>query len=183
MYRNVCTTTASVTGITSPGTGGVVYNALVADLPSTASPASGIVQEWQCSPGSTCANSKILGAGGVSGPSTSASWTLSAALSAWAMMAVPLIPSSTTAVKVNSLTATQYEDGNLIELKTGHEVSSLGFNLYREQNGEARSLNSSLLAGTALLAGPKTTFTSGHSHAWLDKPPAGGEGYVLGGRS
>ena len=170
-----CTTTASVTGITSPGTGGVVYNALVAGSPSTASPGSGIVQEWQCSPGSTCANSKILGAGGVSGPSTSASWTLSSAPTAWAMMAVPLIPSSTTAVKVKSFTATQYEGGNLIELKTGHEVSSLGFNLYREQNGKRLKLNASLLAGTALLAGPKTTFTAGHSHAWLDKPPAGGQ--------
>ena len=90
------------------------------------------------------------------------------------MMAVPLTPTNTTAVKVNSLTATQYEGGNLIELTTGHEVSSLGFNLYREQNGERVRLNSSLLAGTALLAGPKTTFTSGHSHAWLDKPPASG---------
>jgi hypothetical protein len=166
-------TTASVT-ITSPGTGGVVYSALVADLPSTASPASGIVQQWQCSPGSACANSAILGAGGVSGPSTSATWTLSSAPSFWAMMAVPLIPSSTTAVKVNSLTATQYESGNLIELKTGREISSLGFNLYREQNGQRVRLNSSLLAGTALLAGPKTTFTSGHSHAWLDKPEASG---------
>jgi len=168
-------TNASVIGITSPGTGGVVYNALVADLPNTASPASGIVQEWQCSPGSTCANSKILGAGGVSGPSTSASWTLSAAVSPWAMMAVPLTPSSTTAVKVNSLTATQYNSGNLIELHTGREISNLGFNLYREQNGQRVRLNSSLLAGTALLAGPKTTFTSGHSHAWLDKPEASGE--------
>ncbi len=172
----LCTTTASVTGITSPGTGGVVYNALVADLASTASPASlGLVQEWQCSPGSTCANNKILGAGGVNGPSTSASWTLSAILSPWAMMAVPLISTSTTAVKVNSLTATRYEDGNLIELKTGREISSLGFNLYREQNGQRVRLNSSLLAGTALLAGPKTTLTSGYSHVWLDKPPAGGE--------
>ena len=167
-------TNASVTGITSPGTGGVVYNALVADLPNTASPASGIVQQWQCSPGSACANSKILGAGGVSGPSNMASWTLSTALNRWAMMAVPLTPSSTTAVKVNSLTATQYESGNLIELKTGREISSLGFNLYREQNGRRVRLNPSLLAGTALLAGEKTTFTAGHSHAWLDKPPAGG---------
>ena len=170
-----CTTTASVTGITSPGTGGVVYDALVAGMPNTASPALGITQEWQCSPGSTCANSKILGAGGVSGPSTSAGWSLSSAPSAWAMMAVPLIPSSTTAVKINSLTATRYEGGNLIELKTGREISSLGFNLYREQNGQRVRLNPSLLAGTALLAGPKTTFTSGYSHVWLDKPEAGGE--------
>jgi len=170
-----CTTSASVTGITSPGTGGVVYNALVAGSPNTASPGSGITQEWQCSPGSTCANSKILGAGGVSGPSTSASWTLSSAPSAWAMMAVPLIPSSTTAVRVSSLTATEYAAGNLIELKTGYEVSSLGFNLYREKDGKRVKLNPSLLAGTALLAGPTTTFTAGHLHAWLDNPPAGGK--------
>jgi len=170
-----CTTTAAVT-VTSPGTGGVVYTALVADMPSTASPiSSGLVQEWQCSPGSTCANSKILGAGGVNGPSTSNVWTLSSTPSAWAMMGVPLIPSSTTAMKVNSFTATKYKGGNLIELKTGREISSLGFNLYREQNGQRVRLNSSLLAGTALLAGPKTTFTAGHSHAWLDKPETGGE--------
>jgi hypothetical protein len=173
----LCPTTASVSGFTSPGTGGVVYNALVASLTSTATPASsGLVQEWQCSPGSACANSTILGAGGASGPSSSASWTLNCVfLPQWAMMAVPLTPSSTTAVKVNSLMATQYESGNLIELKTGREISSLGFNLYREQNGQRVRLNSSLLAGTALLAGPKTTFTSGHSHAWLDKPEASGE--------
>lgn len=169
-----CTTTASVTGIASPGTGGVVFNALGAGYPRTATPASGIVQEWQCSPGSTCVNS-ILGAGGVSGPATSASWTLSSAPTAWAIIGVPLVPSSTTAVKVSLLTATRYGDSNLIELETGHEVSSLGFNLYREQNGKRVKLNPSLLAGTALLAGPKTTFTAGHSHVWLDKPPAGSE--------
>jgi hypothetical protein len=90
------------------------------------------------------------------------------------MMAVPLTPTSTTAVKVTSLNATRYEGGNLIELKTGHEISSLGFNLYRERNGQRVRLNSSLLAGTALLAGRKTTFTSGYSHAWLDEPVAGG---------
>src|SRR6202034_2179957 len=169
-----CTTSASVTGITSPGAGGVVFDALGAGYPSTATPAATMVKEWECSSGSTCVNS-ILGAGGVSGPATSASWTLSSAPTAWAMIAVPLVPSSTTAVKVNSLTATRYGDSNLIELKTGHEVSSLGFNLYREQNGKRVKLNPSLLAGTALLAGPKTTFTAGHSHAWLDKPPAGSE--------
>ena len=79
------------------------------------------------------------------------------------------------AVTMRSFTATAYEAGNLIELKTGREISSLGFNFYREQNGQRVRLNPSLLAGTALLAGPKTTLTSGYSHVWLDKPPAGGE--------
>src|SRR5215469_8767304 len=60
---------------------------------------------------------------------------------------------------------------NVIELKTGREVNSLGFNLYREQNGTRVKLNSSLLAGTALLAGSSTTLTAGHVHTWWDAPP------------
>ena len=66
--------------------------------------------------------------------------------------------------------------GNQIEFKTAREVSSLGFNLYREQNGERVRLNSSLLAGTARLAGPKTEFTAGQVHTWWDVPPAGATG-------
>jgi hypothetical protein len=73
------------------------------------------------------------------------------------------------------LTAIQYAAGNLIELKTGHEASSLGFNLYREQNGQRVKLNPSLLAGTALLAGSATAFSAGHSHAWLDDAAGGSE--------
>ena len=99
---------------------------------------------------------KFWGQEVLGGPSTSASWTLSAAPSTWAMMAVPLTQSSTTAVKVDSLTATQYEGGSLIEVEDRTcEISSLGFNLYREQNGQRIQLNSSLLPGSALLAGPK----------------------------
>jgi len=59
---------------------------------------------------------------------------------------------------------------NVIELKTGREVNSLGFNLYREQNGTRVKLNSSLLAGTALLAGSATALTAGHVHTWWDAP-------------
>src|SRR5215472_3024195 len=59
---------------------------------------------------------------------------------------------------------------NVIELKTGREVNSLGFNLYREQDGTRVRLNSSLLAGTALLAGSETSLTAGHVHTWWDAP-------------
>jgi hypothetical protein len=88
------------------------------------------------------------------------------------MIAIPLGPLSSTEVHESSFTATRHSDGNLIELKTGREVSSLGFNLYRDQNGERIRLNSSLLTGTALLAGSDTTLTAGHVHRWWDAPPS-----------
>jgi len=83
---------------------------------------------------------------------------------------VPLNPSSTTEVRPTSFTVTQHADRNLIELTTRREVSSLGFNLYRDQNGQRVRLNSSLLAGTALLAGSQTHLTAGHVHTWWDAP-------------
>jgi hypothetical protein len=90
------------------------------------------------------------------------------------MLAIPLGPVSTTEVHVGSFTVTQHADRNRIELKTGREVSSLGFNLYREQNGTRVRLNASLLAGTALLAGSQTHLTAGHVHTWWDAPSRDG---------
>ena len=163
---------ASVT-VTSPGTGGVVFDTLAAAKTLTSATAGGSqVPEWNFN-----SSSQVYGAGSVSIPTTMMSWSLNSSV-LWALGAVPIIPTSTTAVRVSSLTATQYAAGNLIELKTGHEVSSLGFNLYREQSGQRVKLNSSLLAGSALLAGPATAFTAGHSHAWLDNAAsAGGASY------
>jgi hypothetical protein len=86
------------------------------------------------------------------------------------MAAVPLNPASPTNVQTSSFTVTRHPDRNLIELKTSREVSSLGFNLYREESGARVRLNSSLLAGTALLAGSDTNLTSGHVHSWWDAP-------------
>jgi hypothetical protein len=77
-------------------------------------------------------------------------------------------------VQPRSFTVTRQADRNLIELTTGREVSSLGFNLYREENGARVRLNASLLAGTALLAGSETALTSGHVHTWWDAPSGDG---------
>jgi len=93
----------------------------------------------------------------------------------WRVVVVDVQPGRSTEVQPTSLMVSQHavrnQIENVIELKTGREVNSLGFNLYREQNGTRVKLNSSLLAGTALLAGSSTTLTAGHVHTWWDAPP------------
>jgi hypothetical protein len=103
--------------------------------------------------------------------SMSESW--SNQLDNWTYAAIPLIAANTTALTVSSLTAIPSGSGNLVKLQTGREAHNLGFNIYREQNGQRIKLNSSLLAGSALLGGAGTTFTAGHIRTWQDELPPG----------
>jgi Peptidase family C25 len=157
---------SSITG-TAPGPGGVVFDVVSLRQQLAVTHGANQVQQWQVMP-----TGAGTGAASVASNVSAMSWTWTGT-SVWAAAAVPIGPTSTTEVQPNSFTVTQCADRNLIELKTGREVSSLGFNLYREQNGRRVRLNSSLLAGTALLAGSKTTLTAGHVHTWWDAPPGG----------
>jgi uncharacterized repeat protein (TIGR01451 family) len=60
--------------------------------------------------------------------------------------------------------------------KTGGEAHNLGFNVYREQNGERVRLNSSLIAGSALLMSGGLPKHSAKAYAWIDSSSASGEG-------
>jgi uncharacterized repeat protein (TIGR01451 family) len=60
--------------------------------------------------------------------------------------------------------------------KTGREVHNLGFNVYREQGGERVQLNSSLIAGSALLMGGALPKHSGKTYAWIDSSASAGSG-------
>jgi hypothetical protein len=81
------------------------------------------------------------------------------------------LASEPTAVEMESFTATGYADETLLEWRTGMEVNNLGYNIYREQNGRRSKLNSQMLAGSALMAGPGITLKSGHSYSWADRSP------------
>ena len=75
-----------------------------------------------------------------------------------------------TAVELISFTATANKQGQvLLQWQTGYEVDNLGFHLYREVGGERARVNPSLIAGSALLAGPRTPLTAGYSYAWTDQ--------------
>ncbi len=56
--------------------------------------------------------------------------------------------------------------------KTGGEAHNLGFNIYREQNGERVQLNTSLIAGSALLMSGALPKHSGKTYSWNDHSPS-----------
>ena len=65
--------------------------------------------------------------------------------------------------------------GVYLQWQTGYEVRNLGFNIYREVNGRRTKVNSSLIAGSALMVGPKTRLTAGLSYGWLDTTANGSD--------
>lgn len=84
------------------------------------------------------------------------------------------LPGSPTAAKLNAFTAKLSDDGRvLIQWSTGAEVDNLGFNVYREQDGRRVRITPQLVAGSALLAGPRARLMSGNSYVWSDSPPQG----------
>ncbi|MGD0758118.1 MAG: C25 family cysteine peptidase [Candidatus Sulfotelmatobacter sp.] len=56
----------------------------------------------------------------------------------------------------------------LLTWKTGGEANNLGFNIYRELNGNRVRLNSSLIAGSALWMSGALPKHSGKSYKWID---------------
>ncbi len=60
--------------------------------------------------------------------------------------------------------------------KTGGEVHNLGFNVYREQNGQRIRLNPSLIAGSALLMSEALPKHSGKTYSWIDSSTGSGSG-------
>jgi hypothetical protein len=74
-----------------------------------------------------------------------------------------------TAIKLISFRATSFGGEEvLLKWRTGYEVDNLGFHLYREENGELFRITPELIAGSALLAGSRTTLTAGHSYTCWD---------------
>ena len=75
-----------------------------------------------------------------------------------------------TAVEIASFSATRYKSGDVVlEWGTGSEVNSLGFNIYREENGKRTRVTTEPIAGSALQIGAETVLRAGGSYLWTDK--------------
>ncbi len=61
----------------------------------------------------------------------------------------------------------------LLTWKTGGEAHNLGFNVYREQGGNRVRMNSSVIAGSALLMSGALPKHAGRSYAWIDSSVGG----------
>jgi len=56
-----------------------------------------------------------------------------------------------------------------LKWRSESEVDNLGFNVYREANGQRTKINPQIIAGSALITGPKVTLAAGNSYAWGDE--------------
>lgn len=84
-------------------------------------------------------------------------------------LAITTTTGSATVANVESFTAMPSMDGGAqLAWRTGFEVDNLGFNVYRDDDGQRTMLNPSVIAGSALLVGPGTALTAGHSYVWWD---------------
>jgi hypothetical protein len=77
-------------------------------------------------------------------------------------------PNAPTAVKLASFTASERNGEVLLQWRTGYEARNLGYNLYREQDGQRVAITPSLVAGSALVAGRQTKLTAGSTYTWYD---------------
>ena len=84
-----------------------------------------------------------------------------------------------TEAKLETVAVTGYEDGAYVEWRTGNEVDNLGFNIYREENGERVLVNPQIVAGSALLTGSGLTLAAGRSYGWWDAGATRGAIYWL----
>jgi hypothetical protein len=77
------------------------------------------------------------------------------------------------AAKLTRFDASVANDGVLLHWRTGFEIDNLGFNIYRERNGQRTRVNPQIIAGSALMA--RATLRAGHSYAWFDKTQDGSD--------
>ncbi len=80
--------------------------------------------------------------------------------------------------RLSEFKATQSDAATVLSWKTGYEVDNLGFNLYREVGGRRALVNPSLIAGSALVAGPNIALTAGNSYTWTDSAVVGARYYL-----
>src|SRR5207237_544923 len=75
---------------------------------------------------------------------------------------------SPTAVNFDSATVNQVGNSAVVEWRTGFEINNLGFNVYRQINGQRVKINPSLIAGSALMLGSDVRLESGYTYSWQD---------------
>ena len=74
---------------------------------------------------------------------------------------------SPTAINLSTFEASAYDEGVMLQWRTGYEVNNLGFHVYREEGGQLYPLTSEPIKGSALMTGPGH-ITAGYSYTWWD---------------
>ncbi|HEY0546889.1 MAG TPA: C25 family cysteine peptidase [Pyrinomonadaceae bacterium] len=181
----ISTLSGTLTGLTANAVGGRGGDAWRTQAPGTPAPGE------RHGPGGgggggviflSSAPTALSVAGGATGITTTASDTFGAVAGSIGTSATNLtaaqVPGtqsgaqcSPTAVRLRSFEAFSFDDAVMLRWQTGYEVDNLGYQLYREQNGERVRVTPSIIAGSALLTRAGTELTAGYSYAWNDRVP------------
>jgi peptidase C25-like protein len=164
---------SSPTVAVTSAAGEVVIDTVATAPAVTLTAGTGQNQEWQATSGASSTDTE--GAGSIkagSSPTATMTWTHAGAAT-WAIGAVSIRPSILTAVQLQSFTTYSGMDKNgakrvILSWKTSGEAHNLGFNVYREQDGNRVRLNPSLIAGSALLMRGALPQHAAKHYAWID---------------
>jgi len=75
--------------------------------------------------------------------------------------------------------ATRYPNGTQVQWTSGYQPHSIGFRVYREEAGHKVLVSPGLIAGPALLSGPRISLVANRSYSWWDGPTDGGARYWI----
>lgn len=92
---------------------------------------------------------------------------------------VAMLMLSPTEVKLVGFDASWINSQVVLEWRTKEEVRNLGFNVYREVNGQRVKLNSSLIAGSAVRMRVYLPQHTASAYTWIDPTPGAGAIYWL----
>jgi len=92
---------------------------------------------------------------------------------------VTTLVTAPTRIHLQSLTAESGSQGVVLRWKTAGEWNNLGFNVYRDQNGERVRLNPTLVAGSALMMRGYLEKHAGRSYTWIDSAATPASTYWL----
>ena len=82
-------------------------------------------------------------------------------------------------MRADSWRATSYGNGTHVEWRAGFQPRSLGFRVYREVNGNKVLVSPQLIAGSALLGGPRLSLLAERAYSWWDAPTGAGTRYWI----
>ncbi len=99
--------------------------------------------------------------------------------SAWTLAGGSPSGPGPTAVRLSRFNAMSFADGVRLAWSSGYEVNNLGFNIYRERNGQRSRVTPSVVAGSALTVGQGNHLTAGYSYSWFDEAGTSDSAYYL----
>jgi len=122
---------------------------------------------WRAAPSDTWTDQGTTGITRQTG-SEPDNWVQKTGVTGFSPWTLASAPSAPTAVKLIEFTAREDNGEVKLQWRSGYEARNLGYNIYREQDGQRVAITPSMVAGSALIAGRQTRLTAGASYTWYD---------------